>query len=335
MTSFGIELILTLLLILVAAEVFTNALEHLGDRLGISEGVTGSLFAAVGTALPETMVPILAMVAGTQNQTVNEEISVGAILGAPLMLGTLTTFLMAIAAIKGRGIRGRIKPEPTGFKRDMNFFLFAFLLAACAMFVPHDPIHTRAIFSVLLISTYVGYIVLTFKASKQLVEDGHGTEADNHMIFNRFGMKDNTFTVFFQLFIGLVLLVVGAKGFINGVEGVSQALSLSPLILSLLIIPIATELPEKVNSILWVRRGKDTLAFGNITGAMVFQGTLLPALGILLTPWQPSKEVVPGIIITILAALWLRFNASRNGLSILSLAVCGGLYATYLWVTLG
>lgn len=334
MTLLGIELLAMLLLILVAAEVFTNALEHLGERLGISEGVTGSLFAAVGTALPETMVPILAMVAGTQNQAVNEQISVGAILGAPLMLGTLTTFLMALAAIKVRGLRGRITPEVSGFKRDMNFFLLAFLLAAAAMFVPLEMGYAREAISALLVATYAGYIVVTFKASKQLVEDGHATEAEHAMFFTRLGMKKNGITVMFQLCIGLVLLVVGAKGFIHGVEGVSTALSLSPLILSLLIIPIATELPEKVNSILWVRRGKDTLAFGNITGAMVFQGTLLPALGILLTPWQPSKEVLTGIVITLIAALWLRINASTKGIGILSLTVCGGLYVTYLWITL-
>jgi len=45
-----------------------------------------------------------------------------------------------------------------------------------------------------------------------------------------------------------------------------------------------------VNSFLWLRRGKDTLAFANITGAMVFQGTLLPALGILLTPWARARR---------------------------------------------
>ena len=54
-----------LVIILIAAEVFTNALEHLGEKLGISEGVTGSIFAAVGTAMPETMVPLLAIFAGT------------------------------------------------------------------------------------------------------------------------------------------------------------------------------------------------------------------------------------------------------------------------------
>jgi len=330
----GIELVIMLIVILVAAEVFTNALEHLGDRLGISEGVTGSIFAAVGTALPETLVPVLAIFAGTKNQLTNEEIGVGAILGAPLMLSTLTIFLMAVVAFKSRGIHGRIAPEQSGFIRDMNFFLCAFILAAIAMFVPHENTLVRGIFSILLVGLYVGYIILTLKASSKLVEDGHKTEAENEMFFNKFGMKDNTFTVIFQLVIGLVLLIFGAKGFIHGVEAVSPIINISPLIVSLLIIPIATELPEKINSMLWVKRGKDTMAFGNITGAMVFQGSLLPALGILLTPWQPNKDVLPGIIITLVAAFWLRLNASKSGLSIMSLSVCGILYATYLVIIL-
>ena len=122
MTLMFVELAFMLVVILIAAEVFTNALEHLGERLKISEGVTGSLFAAVGTALPETMVPLLALAGGTANQAVNEEIGVGAILGAPLMLATLTTFLMTLAVIRSRGLRGTIAPERTGFVRDMNYF---------------------------------------------------------------------------------------------------------------------------------------------------------------------------------------------------------------------
>ena len=117
-----LELLGFLVLILIAAEVFVNALEHLGEKLKISEGVTGSIFAAVGTALPETMVPLLAIFAGTQNVQVNQEIGVGAILGAPLMLSTLTMFLISLAVLKKRGIQGHFTPERTGLKRDMNFF---------------------------------------------------------------------------------------------------------------------------------------------------------------------------------------------------------------------
>ena len=45
-----------------------------------------------------------------------------------------------------------------------------------------------------------------------------------------------------------------------------------------------------MNSILWIRKGKDTLAIANITGAMVFQGLLLPVMGIALTDWQLPWE---------------------------------------------
>lgn len=326
------QLLLSLVVVLVAAEVFTNALEHLGERLNISEGVTGSLFAAIGTALPETMVPVLAIVAGGSNAQVNQEISVGAILGAPLMLSTLSTCLMALAAWKQRGAQGAIEPERRGFLRDIEFFLFAFMLAALAMFIPDEHFPLRIAMSVALIATYVFYIVRTVKASEQLVAEGHGTETHEKMLLARFGLPEGWPLILVQLALGLVILVGGARGFIAGVEDASKLLHISPLLLSLMVIPIATELPEKVNSILWVRRGKDTLAFGNITGAMVFQGTLLPALGILLTPWGPRREVLVGVFITIAAALWLRIQIDRGGLRLWNLLVNGMLYVLYIFI---
>lgn len=334
MTPLVFQLIVTLLIILVAAEVFTNALEHLGEKLKISEGVTGSLFAAVGTALPETLVPLLALFAGTTNVHTNEEIGVGAILGAPLMLSTLSTSLMALAVLKRRKLTGWMRPEHTGLHRDLNFFLIAFVIAAAAMYVPREHNVVRVTMSAALILTYFIYILLTLRASKDLVEQGHGTEAEAKMFLCRLGLPENMFIILLQLIAGLGLLVAGAKGFIHGVEGLSQALGISALLLSLLIIPIATELPEKVNSILWVRRGKDTLAFGNITGAMVFQGTLLPAIGIMLTPWTPRIEVLSGVVITLIAAAWLRLNWRSRGLPVWVLLGNGVLYAVYLTITL-
>jgi cation:H+ antiporter len=330
----ALELFLFLIVILIAAEVFVNALEHLGEKLGISEGVTGSIFAAVGTALPETIVPLLAIFGGTQNQQLNEEIGVGAILGAPLMLSTLSLFLMALSVWQRRGSHGHLMPERTGLTRDLNFFLAAFTLSCVALFVPHETAGIRATLAFVMVLIYFFYIMLTLKASAKLVEDGHGTEAESPMFLAKIGLPTNWLTIFLQLGIGLGLLVAGAKGFIHGIEHAAPLLGISALVLSLMIVPVATELPEKVNSILWIRKGKDTLAFGNITGAMVFQGTLLPAIGILLTPWIPQKEVLAGVIITLVAAIWLRVMLARGQLRVWMLGVNGALYVTYLAIAL-
>ncbi|GAB6050268.1 sodium:calcium antiporter [Hydrogenophilus islandicus] len=328
------QLALMLLVILVAAEIFTNALEHLGERLRISEGVTGSVFAAVGTALPETLVPLLAIFGGTTNQRVNEEIGVGAILGAPLMLSTLSLFLMSVAVLARRGPQGHFTPERTGLERDLDFFLLAFGLAAVALFVPHELPAVRVGLAAAMVTIYFVYLMLTFRASARLVEEGHGTEAHKRMFLARFGLPETLPIILLQLALGLGLLIGGAKGFIHGVEEASRVMGISPLLLSLMIVPIATELPEKVNSILWIRRHKDTLAFGNITGAMVFQGTLLPAIGITLTPWAPERAVLSGVVITFVAALWMRILLQRGRLRLWHLWVNGALYIIYLGLAL-
>jgi cation:H+ antiporter len=328
------QLFLMLIVILIAAEVFTNALEHLGEKLGISEGVTGSLFAAVGTALPETMVPLLALLAGTQNVATNEEIGVGSILGAPLMLATLSISLMAISVWKRRGTQGHLRPERSGLTRDLNFFIIAFSFAAIAMYVPHSLAVVRYGISACMVMIYFVYVMMTLKASEALVADGHATEAGGVMFLCKAGLPNNMPVIVLQLLLGVGLLIAGAKGFINGVDEAAQLMGISALLLSLLIIPIATELPEKVNSILWIRKGKDTLAFGNITGAMVFQGTLLPAIGIMLTPWVPRTEVVLGIAMTLLAAIWLRYLVARGGIKVWHLLINGAMYLIYISLVL-
>src|SRR5579885_133258 len=326
------ELLLMLAVILIAAEVFTNALEHLGERMGISEGVTGSVFAAIATAMPESMVPLLAFTVdnGDGPRDVHTDVGVGAILGAPLMLSTLSLCLMGLSVIRRRRWDGPLHPETTGLTRDLNFFLASFAMATVALYARG----WHAVIAVLLLLLYFIYVLLTLRVSARLVEAGHGTEADRGMFLCHLGLPDHMLTVVAQLGLGLGLLIIGANGFIHGVEQIAAELNVSVLLLSLLIVPVATELPEKVNSILWIRRRKDTLAFGNITGAMVFQGSILPAIGLLMTPWHPRHEMLMGLLITLAAALWLRLLVALAPLRVWHLLVNGALYVVYLVIML-
>jgi cation:H+ antiporter len=295
--------------------------------------VTGSIFAAVGTALPETIVPVVAVAAGNANPHIGEEVGVGAILGAPMMLSTLTLFLMAVFAAAGRGWNGEFRPERTGILRDLSWFLAAFGLSVVAIFIPHQLMLVRGVIALSLILMYFIYLLLTIRASAKLVVDGHGTEADRPLYLSRIGLPENFATIVLQLAIGLTLIVLGARGFVVGVEQLSAWIGVSALVLSLLIVPVATELPEKINSILWIRRHRDTLAFGNITGAMMFQGSLLPALGIMLTPWEPRFEVMLGMGLTLTASIYLLVMLRRGHLRPWHLLVNGALYLAF-FVTL-
>ena len=87
-----------------------------------------------------------------------------------------------------------------------------------------------------------------------------------------------------QVVIALVLIVAGAAFFVDSVEQIAAELQVNGALLALVIAPIATELPEKFNSVIWVRMGKDTLAMGNITGAMVFQATIPTVVALVFAP---------------------------------------------------
>jgi cation:H+ antiporter len=55
-------------IVLSGAELFTNGIEWLGRRIALGEGAVGSLLAAVATALPETLIPIVAVIEGGRDR---------------------------------------------------------------------------------------------------------------------------------------------------------------------------------------------------------------------------------------------------------------------------
>lgn len=333
---YSMLLLVSLVVIVLASVTFCNALEHLGDRLNISEGVTGSIFAAVGTALPETIIPILAIFSGYK-QTINAQIGVGAILGAPLMLSTLSLFVMALSVCIKRGINGLITPELSGLKRDLRFFIGCYTIALIVAFIPKSfsggVIHILA--AIFLLLAYFVYILLTIKASSALVEAGLGTSANRRLLFEYLQLRNNAFVIMLQLLIALLALIYAAEVFISAVKHIALAYSMSPFLLSLIIIPIATELPEKINSIIWLRNGKDTLAISNITGAMVFQGSLLPVIGILFSDWSLNTSIpLFSIVVTLMAALWLYANARSNNIRVWHFILNGAIYVVNIAVYL-
>lgn len=322
--------ILALLGILLGSELFTNALEHLGEYYGLSEGAVGSIFAAIGTALPETMVPIIALFSANV-ASVGQAVSVGAILGAPLMISTLSFGVLGVFILTQRRSLKKLKPAPDGLTRDLVWFQTLFALATLALFIPPDDHFFRMVASLILVMGYIAYVLATLRISGELTETGLTVSTDNRLYTSRLWGQGIVQT-YLQVLIGVVVIVLTAHVFVNVVEGLASSLHVSVLVLSLLLVPVATELPEKINSLLWAKQGKDTLAIGNLSGALVFQGSLLPALGLWLTPWRPNRDLLYAIIITFVAVSWLHLANRRGGLHPVWLLANAGFYITYFYL---
>lgn len=323
-------LIVSLGIILVAAEIFTNGVEWLGLRLRLTEGAVGSILAAVGTALPESLIPLIAFIFGKGTQ--EQHIGIGAIIGAPFMLSTLAFFISGFVVVLDR--RGRLNFPALGveagvIRRDLVFFFCGYTLGLGAAFI--NSVYIKKLVALILLLIYCIYVFMTLRGGKAM---GHSSEL-RPLFFSMSKQRPRLLLILFQIVFSLSLLVGGAELFIRNVEAISLMLGVPSFFLSLIIAPIATELPEKFNSIIWLKQRKDTLAIGNITGAMVFQSVILPSIGIFFTNWRfvPGSEIP--ILLTYasagLAFLSLKIRKKLNAYVLLTGAV---FYLIFLWTTI-
>lgn len=314
-------LIIALGIILAGAEIFVNGIEWLGKRLNLSEGAVGSVLAAVGTALPETIIPIIAILF-TPGQAGND-IGIGAILGAPLMLATLAMFVSGIAVIlfKNRREHGlKVMADYSTMSRDLSFFIVVYATAVIAGMIPVQFRWGQIIIAALLVLSYCWYVYTNLTEERD-------AQADHDLppcYFDR--KRARTQMIVLQVAFALVLIVFGASLFVESVKAVATLYGVPVFVLAIIITPVATELPEKFNSVIWISREKDTLALGNITGAMVFQSSLIPAIGIFLTDWQLDSSALLSAFLALLSAGLILFELKTKKHISASYLLIGGLF---------
>jgi len=279
-------LAIAFVVILIGAELFTNGIEWFGRKLELAEGAVGSVLAAVGTALPETMIPIIAILSGG-GSAASHGVGVGAILGAPFMLSTLAMFVTGVAVLavaRNRPGRTGMPVDTQVLAHDMRYFAIAYALAIGAAFLPLEPAWLKWIVAAVLIGIYAWYVKGHFEADPD-VDAEDLAPLRFRKLDDRAALPDPAVprlrTVNIQVLAALGLIVAGAYFFVGSVEHLATSFGLDEALLALVIAPIATELPEKFNSVIWVRQSKDTLAMGNITGAMVFQSTIPTVVALL------------------------------------------------------
>ena len=308
--------------IYLSCELFVNGVEWVGRKLAVGQKATGSILAAFGTALPESVVTLVAVAFG--GSLAVKQLGVGAALGGPLALATIAYATVGIVLLLGRRELPRTPEICSDFKvlaRDQGWFLAIFI---CKIALGLIAFAWKPWLGILFLAAYGLYI-------RQEMAGG-GDEEEGEMeplTFARHAEVPGTGIAILQTTLALAVIFFASHLFVSQLEALGPALGLEPQLLALLLSPIATELPETMNAIIWVRQGKYRLALANISGAMMIQATIPTAFGLFWTPWILGASLLLAGGITALAIV-VMFVAFRAGMvSRWLLAAMGFLYVVF------
>jgi len=253
----------------------------------------------------------------------------GAIIGSPFMLATFSLFLMGLVLIFQKRKKLELNLDIKEILKNYKYFIFAYVIAISTSFVQNTTIKISAV--AFLLATYAFYVYRTIDKSKKCFCE----KCIDELAFLKF-FKDlnrsKEFCICFQLFISIILLVISVHFFVKEIVFFSNVFDVSPFLLSFIITPFATELPECVNSVIWLRQDKDDLALGNILGAVVFQATVLFSVGILLTSWALDfSALLNSIVVLISSIIFILSMLIYKKVKLFSLLLMGIFYFGYLF----
>jgi cation:H+ antiporter len=306
-----------------ACEFFVNGVEWLGRRLSVGRTATGTILAAFGTALPESVITFVAVAFGKSDA--QRELGVGAALGGPLVLATIAYATVGVVLIVSRGQLQRtaqVRQQFARLGRDQGWFLLIFLAKLAVGLVAFA-------FKPWLGVLFLGAYGLYFWQEIRRDESDEVEEALEPLIIARKLAVPPLRLSVLQTTVALVVIFAASRLFVSQLDALGPALGLQPQLLALLLSPIATELPETMNAIIWVRQGKHRLALANISGAMMIQATVPTAFGLFFTPWLLDRSLILAGGITALAVAVMYFSFRRGVISRGFLATMGLFYLLF------
>ena len=312
--------------IYIACEYFVNAVEWVGHHFGVSRTAVGTVLAAFGTALPESVVTLVAVVFGkTEAQ---KDIGVGAALGGPLALSTLAYAVVGAMFLLDRARhQKKIAQEfsTTRLAHDQAWFLVVFVFKVGLGLIAFA---WKPLLGWLFLAAY-GLYVWRELSSEGHAADDVGEERREALKLRPHTENPSTFWAVLQTVVALAVIFFASQLFVHQLEMVGPWLGLSPQLVALLLSPIATELPEILNAVIWVRQGKTSLALGNISGAMMIQATVPSALGLFFTPWLLSPALLWAAAVTMAAIVVMLVLLRRHALTAKRLAAMAALYGVF------
>ncbi len=306
------------MLTMMGSFMFINGIEYLAYKFRWSQTFLGSVISPIVTSTPELIVFTLALILYGY-----EDVSIGTILGEPLIVSTLIYSTILLLAIVSYVLKRRLNYNlhvDRALKMPYMIFIVCFLTVLITTFICN--IVVRYFISACLFLTYIAYIHLMYRVESFLIEEA------KKPYFSKI-LNPLTASIL-QVITSICLMHLGSEFMISNVKILAVKLSLSSIGVTIIVIPIATVLPEAITSILWSIKGRDTIALGCLIGEEVLYSTFYPALAFLVTDWNLDFSAMLSMIIVELISLAMLLQVLRGKVNSLTVMLCLGLYVLYL-----
>lgn len=297
-----------------------NGIEWVGRKFNIAQTAVGTILAAVGTALPESVVTFVAVVFGQGDS--EKDIGVGAALAGPLVLSTLAYAIVGWLLLSTKKNTTHFDFNKRHLQHDQGWFLIIFV--------------AKLILGIMVFAfkPWLGLLFL-IAYGMYFFKEVHSIEVSDQPVLEPLKLRphDNSpakIWIVLQTSLALGGIFLASHFFVAQLTTLGPQMGISNQVIALLLSPIATELPEIMNAIIWVRQGKVHLALGNISGSMMIQATVPSALGIFFTPWVLSPSLLLAGTITFIAIFYLYILLRHDAITPKRLTYLTGLYGLFL-----
>lgn len=298
-------LFLSVFLVIISSYIFVNGLEYAQHRMKWTETFTGSIISPVFTSFPELIVILVAIFAVGKSS--GDQIGIGTIFGEPFMASSLA-YSAVLAAVVIAYARKRRKDMSMHLDRDL-FLPFLFTAIIFPVLVIPVFFLNRAVQDITgtaLILLYILYFIISARKRMSLEEN----EGGNLLLA---GIVKPWIGSVIQISLSALGLYAGSVILVSSIENIATLYSISPLSLAILIVPVATILPETMSAFIWAYKGKDTTAIASLVGEKVIFTTLFPGIVLLIIPWEVGTASYFSVLATVaVSAVYLPMVIRRK-----------------------
>jgi cation:H+ antiporter len=277
----ALTLLVGLILLILGGDLLVRGASRLAAAFGIPALIIGLTVVAFGTSSPELAVSVQAAMSD------QADIAVGNVVGSNIFN---VLFILGLSAL--------IVPLAVS-SQLIRFDVPLMIGVSCAALVMALDGAIGRLDGMILLAGLIVWILLLARLGRKeaaATRAAGGGQASTVPVGEN-GRSRHVVNVVLIL-VGLVLLVLGSRWFVDGAVTFARWLGVTELVIGLTVIAAGTSLPEVVTSILASLRGERDIAVGNVVGSNLFN--ILGVLGL-------SSVVAPDGLVVAASALWFDF----------------------------